>query len=155
MNIDLKSIGLKPLHKREPISHTTEYKTWSKIKSRCLCPTDAGYKNYGGRGITICDEWIDDPYKFIEDMGEKPEPKHLYGIERIDNNKGYSKDNCKWADKKEQANNRRSNIVVEYNGVSMTIEQWANALGIAGKTLRRRYHLGWSIEKMLTTPVRA
>jgi len=153
--IDISELGLKKLEKQKPISHTPEYKAWTKMKERCLNPSCKEYPNYGGRGIAICDDWINNPHKFIKDMGEKPEPKRNYSLERIDNEKGYCKDNCKWADKKEQARNRRSNVWIEYKGTKMLISDWADALGIKRLTLSARLKKGWSVEKAFTTPVKA
>ena len=153
--INLEQIGLKKLEKQKPISNTPEYKALAKMKERCFNPSCKEFPNYGGRGITICKEWLDDPRNFINDMGEKPNPKRNYSIERINNEKGYYKENCKWANKKEQARNRRSNVWLEYNGTKMLLCDWAKALGVNQTTLGKRLRLGWSVEKTLTTPIKA
>lgn len=91
---------------------TSEYKTWQKIKDRCLNTNNQDYIHYGGRGINICNEWLD--FKiFIKDMGNKPDKN--YSIERIDFNLGYFKENCKWILKKLQSKNRRNSIFVNVN----------------------------------------
>ena len=80
------------------------YQTWQGIKQRCHTTKHKQYKDYGGRGITLCSEWYDNFAQFVEDMGDRPEG---HTVDRIDNDKGYSKDNCRWADAKTQSNNRR------------------------------------------------
>lgn len=116
-------------------SKSNEYGIWLKIKSRCLTKKDKAYKDYGGRGIKICKRWMD--YNlFIDDMGRRPTSKH--SIERINNNKGYSKSNCRWATQKEQMNNTRSNVLLFHNGYIKTISQWAEVTGLKYSTLHSR-----------------
>lgn len=99
------------------LSRTSEYKIYYGILSRCNNPSDPAYDNYGGRGIDVCDRWLDSFDNFIEDMGFRPDES--YSVERIDNNLGYSPDNCKWATKSEQAYNRRKirGCTSDYTGV--------------------------------------
>jgi hypothetical protein len=130
---------------------TPEYRSYRHIRNRCLNPKVPAYPSYGGRGITICDRWLESFENFFADMGEKPSPKH--SIERIDNDKGYSPDNCKWADDIEQANNKRNNRLIKYNGEIKTLAQWAEILGIKRQTITSRLRSGWSDEKIIATPV--
>lgn len=84
---------------------TTEYNSWNAMRNRCLNVKAVNYKNYGGRGITICPQWLDDPEQFLKDMGYKPTNKHT--LERIKNDGNYEPTNCKWATRKEQRLNQR------------------------------------------------
>lgn len=120
-------------------SKTRENAIWCSIKQRCYNKNDAGYKNYGGRGIEMCSEWKDSFENFFTDMGLCPEGM---SIDRIDVNKGYSKDNCQWSTRAEQNNNRRNNIIIEHNGLSYTLGEWATVLGFHYCTLKTRYYQG-------------
>jgi hypothetical protein len=110
------------------------YHTWYKMIKRCNDPNDKNYSHYGGRGITVSNEWMDF-LTFLSDMGHQP--NNLF-IERIDNNKGYCKENCKWATMTEQANNRRGNRIISNAGLSMTLAMWSRHLNIRPDTLYRR-----------------
>ncbi len=117
---------------------TATYSTWNCMKTRCENPKTKNYKNYGGRGITVCGRW-DKFENFLEDMGEKPEG---LSIERVDNNKGYFKENCKWATCTEQSRNRRtrSESKTGIKGVS-----WDKASGkyvVRISTAHKRFYLG-------------
>lgn len=102
--------------KTHGMTNTSEYRSWHHMKGRCLNPKDYDYKNYGGRGIDICQDWVDSFESFYKDMGPKPSRNH--SLERIDNSKGYNKENCKWATRKEQNNNQRKRRDgVKYTGV--------------------------------------
>jgi hypothetical protein len=87
------------------LRRTNEYRTWRGIKERCLNPNNKDYINYGGRGITVCERWVNSFENFIKDMGKKPSPE--LSIDRINNDKGYSPDNCQWATKSQQSRNQR------------------------------------------------
>ena len=131
---------------------TREYKIWAGIKDRCLNPKCSNYHNYGGRGITICEEWKNNPARFVSDMGKCPDG---YSIERIDNERGYSKENCRWATILEQHQNTRRNIHITFNQETRTLTDWAMHLGVRKQTLSMRIQSGWPYEKVLATPVRA
>lgn len=131
---------------------TSEYRSWQAMKQRCHNPNYPNYKLYGGKGIFVCDEWRNSFDKFLEDMGKKPTLQH--SIDRIDNSKGYFKDNCRWATKKEQSNNKSDCRYLTYNGETNTITEWGRITGIPQMTIRRRINLGWDTEKVLTTPAK-
>jgi hypothetical protein len=120
--------------------------------SRCSNPNNRFYHAYGGRGIVVCERWKSSFKNFLSDMGEAPSGK---SIERIDNNKGYCKSNCKWATRKEQQRNMRSNHLKTFDGETKCIAEWAEEFNIKPVTLwSRLYKYGWSIEKALLTPVK-
>ena len=101
------------------------------MKNRCLNSRHHAFADYGGRGITVCEKWLNFE-GFLEDMGVRPAGRSL---DRIDNNKGYSKENCKWATQKEQSNNKRNNHRITFMGKTQNITQWAEELGLNRNTL--------------------
>lgn len=105
---------------------------------RCYTPTNRDYRNYGARGISVCERWKSFAL-FLEDMGEAPEGMTL---ERIDNNGHYEPGNCRWATRKEQARNLRKNIVVEFRGESLPLISWCEKLGLRYHAVRQRYTVG-------------
>lgn len=115
---------------------TKVYQTWANMKNRCVNPKHTAYNRYGGRGITVCAEWIESFEKFYEHVGDPPTEAHT--LDRIDNERGYEPDNVRWATRKEQSNNISSNTWVEYDGKRMTWAQWADYLGIKYNTLMTR-----------------
>lgn len=123
-----------------------EYNTWSQMKKRCNNKNDKSYKNYGGRGIIICDRWLESFENFFEDMGLKPSPKH--SIDRIDNNGNYEPNNCRWATQYEQNNNYSRNIFIEINEERKTIKEWCNIYNLPyHKIYQRIVKLKWSAKK--------
>lgn len=134
--------GMSKLNNKHPI-----YDAWSTMKQRCLNPKNSNYYNYGGRGISVCDRWLESFENFYADMGGKPTPKH--SIDRIDVNGNYEPNNCKWATWDEQANNKRSNVMLELKGVLKNQKQWALEFGISEDRLwRRRVDKQMSIEQI-------
>ncbi len=133
---------------------TDTYVIWCGIKARCFNENEPAYKNYGGRGITMCDRWNESYENFLADVGERPSKKH--SIDRIDNEKGYEPGNCRWATRAEQSRNNRRNVWYEHQGEKMVLNDWAKEYNIPQKTLWYRLrHAGWTIEKALNTPVRS
>jgi len=131
-------------------ANTKIYKLWTYMISRCHNPNDTCYDRYGGRGISVCDEWHDFE-QFYADMGNCPDGM---SIDRIDNDGNYEPDNCRWATIIQQANNKSSNAMIEFNGERMSMMDWSRKLGISYPALRHRRQRGWSVERMLTTPVK-
>lgn len=126
-------------------SKTREWNAWVDIRKRCENANYKDYDRYGGRGITVCDRW--QSFKgFFEDMGDCPAS---HTIERIDNDIGYGPDNCRWATRKEQANNRCSSRWVEFNGERKTLMQWAESTGIGRSTIAARLDSGRSASEAL------
>jgi len=115
---------------------TPEYYVWANMLARCRNPNSQYWANYGGRGISICDEWLNSVECFINDMGMRPDK--TYSIDRIDNNKGYYKENCRWATKKEQCQNQRTNRNIEYNGDIKCVAEWARICGMSYQKLYYR-----------------
>lgn len=115
----------------------SEYSIWSSMKDRCFVKTHHAYKDYGGRGITVCERWINSFDDFIEDMGKRPSNRHT--LDRIDNNQNYTPENCRWTTMKEQCNNRRNNRILECNGIKKSLAEWVTDLGISRSSLK--WHL--------------
>jgi len=129
-------------------SHTNIHNIWMGIIQRCTDINSSSYKNYGGRGIKISDEWLDFTV-FLSDMGDKP--KGLT-IDRKNNNGDYSKENCHWVDRKQQANNRRSSKLLTYKNETMTQSQWEDKYNMRKGMLWERLNRGWTLERALLTP---
>lgn len=131
-------------------SKTPMYNVWCALKERCTNPNDRAYKNYGGRGITVSEGWMD--YEgFHRDMvGTYREGLSL---ERVNNEIGYNRENCIWASRNVQGNNTRRNHFIEYKGNRLTVSQMARKYNLHPTILQGRLYKGWSMEKALTTPV--
>ena len=109
------------------VGHRTgTYNSWDCMIQRCTNPNNNNYRNYGARGIKVCRRWLRFE-NFLSDMGNRP---HGLTLERLNNSKGYGPGNCAWVTKKTQLNNRRGNVLVEYQGESRTLAQWAEVLGV-------------------------
>lgn len=139
---------ISDLFTKHGLRNTPEYSVWHDMKRRCFDKNRKRYKDYGGRGIKVSESWMKFS-NFIKDMGFRPSKKH--SLERINNNKDYSKDNCKWATTKEQSLNTRSNVYLEYNGIKLTLKEWSEKLNLKYTTIYSRYNRGWEVERILTS----
>lgn len=127
------------------------YRIWKLMHKRCYNPNDPKYNNYGGRGIIICPEWVNDFLSFQAWALGNGYTEHLT-IDRIDVNGPYSPDNCRWTTNKVQCNNKTDNVVLEYQGESHTLSEWAHITGIKYSTLAYRASRGWTAQEILTLP---
>lgn len=132
-------------------SRTRLYGIWCNMKDRCYRPGNGAYERYGGRGILLCDEWVND-YSSFKSWSISHGYAANLSIDRIDNDMGYGPDNCRWVTSKEQCYNRRSNHLITANGKTQTILQWCKELGVSKSTVYNRLRLGWSEERAVTTP---
>lgn len=123
-----------------------EYRIWTGMKYRCYNKNCPKYKIYGGRGVVVCDRWMSFQ-NFFEDMGNRP--SKYYSLDRINNNLGYSKENCRWATLKKQANNTRRNQMIKHNGKNQSLCTWSEELGLNYNTLKTRLRRGMSFEKAI------
>lgn len=144
-----KSIGIPPTTKTHGMSRTKLYRIWNGMKWRCHKEKDKDFKNYGGRGIKVCDRWLESFENFYEDMGERPSED--YSIERRDVNDDYCPENCYWILKSKQALNKRNSLHITYKEQTKALVEWARILGIKTDTLHKRiYKYNWSIEQAFT-----
>lgn len=128
-----------------------EYTAWQEIKRRCYNKNCIGYSDYGGRGIEMCDRWRNDFKSFLADMGKRPSEE--YSIERQDVNGNYEPENCKWATLFEQANNKRNNRFITYEGKSLTCSQWSRLTGIPRIVIYNRLYMGWDAERIFNQTI--
>lgn len=127
---------------------TPEYSAWSSMKRRCVNPKASNYRDYGGRGITVCPRWLDSFENFLTDMGQKPSRGH--SLDRYPDNDGnYEPGNCRWADGVQQSNNKRSNHLVTIDGETLTVTEAARRKRANIALVRSRIRRGWSIERAL------
>ena len=127
-----------------------EYNAWSHMRHRCHNPLDIEYKNYGGRGIVVCERWRDDFPTFLADMG--PRPKNTT-LDRMNNDAGYTPENCRWISLRENLRNMRKTRFLTFEGRTQSFMAWVEELGIKYITLYTRiYQRHWDIERALSTP---
>lgn len=129
------------------------YSVWQQMIARCENKNHKWYHRYGGRGITVCDEWQNyrNFEKWVNSTGGRPVG---HSLDRINNDGPYSPENCRWSTQKEQTRNQSRTIIIEFNGKSQSLADWADELGIKWVTLHNRYVRDWSVERMLTEPVK-
>lgn len=128
------------------MTNSSEYSIWSAMKKRCFDVNNQDYKNYGGRGITVCDRWVNSFANFYADLGAKPDG---YSLDRIDVNGNYEPSNCKWSSLEEQANNKTNSVKYTLNGETLTITQWSKKSGLKVASLRKRLTQGMELSRAL------
>lgn len=133
--------------KTHGMSESPDRKAWTSMIQRCVNPRNSAYKNYGGRGIFVCDRWLRGFAEFMADMGPRPAGMSL---ERIDNDGPYSPENCRWASRHDQSRNHRRNVWVTHEGETMVMADLAKRLGLAPNTLRTRLRRGWPLSRAVT-----
>lgn len=146
---------LKERLTKHGMSYSSLYNVYQKMKSRCYNMHDKRYKNYGERGIIICDEWLgEDGFSNFQKWAIESGYRNDLTIDRIDVDGIYEPNNCRWTDMITQGNNKTNNHLITYNNKTMTLSMWAKQLGINYKTLSNRIVMrGWSVEKAFTQPV--
>lgn len=122
------------------------------MKTRCYNINSTQFSYYGGRGIKVCDRWLESFENFYEDMGDKPSKNH--SIDRIDSEKDYSPENCRWVDNKTQIRNRRNTKMINYKGIVKPLSQFCEELTLPYNIIYTRIYKGWSVEKAFTTPIK-
>ena len=145
-------LNMTAWNKRHGLTHTPLYNVWNSMRQRCGNPIAASYPYYGGRGITVCERWalFDN---FLSDMGPRPTPKHQ--IDRIDNNGPYSPENCRWALRSVQAQNKRNNRAITANGETLLLADWARRLGCSPSAILSRIKAGMPEADAVTKPIPA
>jgi hypothetical protein len=143
---------IKGISESELYNNPRLRKIWESIHARCEYDKHPHFNEYGGRGITVCQEW--DSYLPFAKWAFQHGYNDALSIDRINNEKGYSPNNCRWVTMKEQQNNRRNNRIIEYQGNKYTLTQLAEKIGISKTTLKERLNMGWSVEDAINRPVR-
>lgn len=142
---------IKEIRTKHGMTRTRIYRIWQNMKNRCRHPNNPRYKDYGARGITYCEEW--EKFELFYEWAQKTGYNDKLTIERIDNNKGYSPDNCRWATTEEQQYNKRTTHFLTYKGETKSMAEWSKIKGIKLQTLAARInHMHWDVEKALETP---
>jgi|ERR1700730_477973 len=132
------------------VQFASEYASWSSMHARCTDPKHKNYKNYGARGITVCERW-DSFQNFMLDMGKKPNPKFV--IERDEVNGNYEPTNCRWISRKDQGRNKRNSVFVTYQGKKMLLIDLVEELGLSRNAVYQRLKLGWTLAQAIALPL--
>ena len=136
------------------LTKAPEYHIWQAMISRCYHKKNIGFKNYGGRGITVCERWRKSFAAFFEDMGPRPSAKH--SIDRFPDNDGnYEPGNCRWATIDQQVTNKRTTVLLTFNGETLHMAEWSRKTGLLVPAIRYRLAIGWPIDKVLGLPVQS
>lgn len=135
------------VHKTHGEKHSKLYGIWSAMKARCKNPNVYAYNRYGGRGISVCDEW--QSFQNFMEWSISNGYKEGLSLDRIDNNGNYEPSNCRWATKEQQSENTSQNVFFTYNGETHTMAQWAKIVGSYEARLSWRYKQGWPVEEIL------
>jgi len=149
--LEWEKVTKNKMPKTHGMSKAPEHIAWINMKQRCFNPNHKQYSDWGGRGITVYDRWLDFE-NFLADMGSRPSPKH--SLDRINNDADYSAENCRWATKADQQNNRRNNKpLITIGNETYTIAQWGIEMGYGEMVIQGRLKMGWSEYKAVMTPV--
>lgn len=135
--------------KSHEMAGTRLYAIWALMKQRCTCEYATDYKRYGGRGITVCREWMEG-FEAFKDWALANGYTDNLTIDRIDVNGNYEPANCRWVDVKTQNNNRRSNRILEFRGEKHNVTEWSEITGIPRSAINNRLRYGWTVERALT-----
>lgn len=137
--------------KSHGMTNTRTFKSWDSMKQRCLNHNAPDFSRYGGRGIKICESWLNSFAEFLSDMGERPDATTL---DRIDVNGNYEPNNCQWATRSKQQRNKTTSFLIEWNGIIKCAADWAEEVGISSKIICGCINAGWTPQDALTKPNR-
>lgn len=133
------------------LTNSPEYRVWSNMRNRCTNRKCKEFKYYGGRGVQVCERWMNSFEAFYEDMGPRPSRKH--SIDRINNHGDYEPGNCRWVVQRTQMRNTSQNHVIEHDGRSVCLEEWSELTGLPASAIRKRLKRGWPVKDALETPL--
>lgn len=139
--------------KTHGLSKTVEYRAWIDLLKRCCDPDSQMYSHYGGRGIVVCDRWLNGFENFLADMGKRPDGME---IDRINNNGNYEPENCRWTTRIVNTNNKRNNVLITFKNETKTASEWSRVVGLSAKAIAMRItKYKWTPERALTQPLQS